>query len=156
MDATCLVRENVLHLAPELLASGFFAFTRDDRAVANWFLASEPDDYIVGMWREAGYKYWQHFDRKLDYFLSHLIFGALCSLDDEFAARWAATPTLSADAPHAFQRAMHEPYRAARFEQLLDGCFVHKLTHKLDPGMVERDTLLSHLVRSSPGPEVVA
>jgi hypothetical protein len=41
---------------------------------------------------------------------------------------------------------MDEPYSAARFEALLDSCFVHKLTHKVDPGSVQGGTLLSHLL----------
>lgn len=148
LDATCFVRTNVLEVVPDLLPSGFFAFKRDDRPLANWFLACRPGDYVMLMWREAQYMYWRHFDRKLDYFIAHLIFQALCEVDDEVAARWDATPTLSADPPHAFQRAMHEPYDEARFRNLLDGCFIHKLTHKVDPRPGQCDTLFSHLLAS--------
>lgn len=145
LDATCFVRANVLDVVPELLSSGFFAFKREDRPLANWFLACRPADYVMLTWREAQYVYWRHFDKKLDYFIAHLIFGALCEVDEEFGAQWAATPTLNAEPPHAFQRAMHEPYDEARFEDLLEGCFVHKLTHKFDPSLLESDTLLWHL-----------
>lgn len=150
VDATCLMRTNAVAMMPLLLESGFFAFTREDRPLASWFLASEPNDYIVRMWREAHCVYWRHYDKKMDYFLTHHLFAALCQLDEEFRARWAASTTIRAEAPHGFQRAMAEPYEPERFRSLLSQSFVHKLTYKADPTAMRPGTLLTHLLDHGP------
>ncbi|MGH3329411.1 MAG: capsular polysaccharide synthesis protein [Streptomycetales bacterium] len=150
IDATCLVRTRVLDVTPGLLTSGFFAFSQRSSWPSTWFLASEPNNYTIALWRRAQYTYWQHFDTPIDYYILHHIFEALYHLDGEFRARWDATPTLSTRPAHAFKRAMHEPYEAERFRRLLDGSFVHKLTYKRMSQHVSNEegtgTLLTRLV----------
>jgi hypothetical protein len=147
VDAPCLALENLLVRAQSLLPSGFFAFTRTEAPLSTWFLASEPGGYVVLMWREAMFAYWRHFDRKINYFLIHLLFRALLCQDEEFRRRWETTPRLSADPPHLFQRAMSEPYDEARYRELLGASFIHKLTYKVEPHVMSDATLLGHLLR---------
>jgi hypothetical protein len=146
-DATCLALDDLLVRTRSLLPSGFFAFTRTDAPLATWLLASEPGGYVALMWREAMYAYWRRFDRKINYFVVHLLFWALLRHDEEFRRRWETTPRLSADPPLLFQRAMREPYDEARYRDLLGGCFVHKLTHKAPDEVMRGPTLLGHLLR---------
>jgi len=152
-DATCLALDDLLVRGQELSGqSGFFAFTRFDAPLANWFLASRPGDYVVLLWREAIYAYWRQFDRKISYFLSHNLFGELLRQDPEFRRRWEMTPRLRADPPLLFQRAMREPYDEPRYRELLGGCFIHKLTYKAPDEVMRGATLVGHLLREGAPP----
>jgi hypothetical protein len=151
IDATCLPRRRVLDLLPRLLPpSGFFAFTVRHARPASWFLASEPDHYLVAMLREGHYEYWRHYDRVIDYYLFHHIFEALYHVDERFHALWDRTPRVSRSAAIEFRNAMLEPHDPSRFHDLLNGCFVHKLTYKHDANALRRDNMLSRLVRDGP------
>lgn len=130
LDATCLTRRPVLPLLGELAPTGFFAFQRAPLVPSTWMLVSTPGNYLVTMWRQALYTYWQHHDRLLDYYVLGPLFEALCVLDPPFREQWEASPRLSTNTPHAFRHEWREPYEPSRYAQLLDGCFVHKLTYK--------------------------
>ena len=151
LDATCLPRVRLLDILPQLLRpSGFFAFTIRRGQAASWFLASEPDHYLVAMMRESHYEYWRHYDHILDYYMFHHIFEALYHVDDRFRALWDATPTVSRLGATVFRQAMLSPHDPTTFQALIDGCFVHKLTYKIDESALHRDTLLARLVDRGP------
>jgi hypothetical protein len=59
---------------------------------------------------------------------------------------WDTTPRIHRSAATAFKGAMLEPHDPARLSELLDGCFVHKLTYKLDLDELPRDSMLWQLV----------
>ena len=107
---------------------------------------SEPGGYVAAMLREAMHAYWRSFDRAIDYFVLHHVFEALCLVDERFRATWERTPAVSREAPAQLRRAMAAPYSPAALETLLDGCFVHKLTHKYDPGTIPPGSMLAHLL----------
>jgi tetratricopeptide (TPR) repeat protein len=148
MDATCLPRVRLLGMLPDLLRpSGFFAFTARRARLASWFLASEPDHYLVAMMREGHYAYWRRYDRVIDYYVFHHIFEALYHVDERFHDLWDATPKLPRSAASQFKNQMLGPYDPARFTELLNGCFIHKLSYKSDVNALRRDTMLARLVR---------
>jgi tetratricopeptide (TPR) repeat protein len=147
VDATCLVRTHLLEVTPQLLEpSGFFAFRWGRNRLATWFLAAEPGNYLVAMWRAAQYAYWRHFDRSIDYKFVHHLFEALCHLDGEFKARWDETPKMRAKHSAAFRHVMHQTYEPDRFQQLLDSRFIHKLTYKYNSEQIRDDSFLSRLI----------
>jgi tetratricopeptide (TPR) repeat protein len=147
LDATCLVREPLLDVVPELLDSGFFAFRRRPARIASWFLASEPNHPVVAMTREAEYLYWESFPRATDYFVLHHLFEALYYVADEFRERLEQTPSHSPRAAVRFRRVMDEPYDPQRYEELLAASFVHKLTYKLPPGPPRQGSMLAHFMQ---------
>jgi tetratricopeptide (TPR) repeat protein len=147
LDATCFPRQRVLDLLPELLPSGFFAFRYRAARISSWLLASEPNHPLVAMIREAQYVYWEHFARPIDYFPLHHLFESLYYLADDFRESYEATPWRSSHPPSRFARVMLEPYDRHRYNELLDACFVHKLTYKFPPERAKPDTLLAHLMR---------
>lgn len=147
LDATCFPRRRILDLLPELLPSGFFAFRYRKARISSWFLASEPNHPVVAMTREAQYLYWEHFRRPIDYYPLHHLFESLYYLADEFRERYEPTPRRSSHPPSRFARAMLEPYDPERYKQLLDGCFIHKLSYKFPEARATPNTLLAHLMR---------
>ena len=152
VDATCWAQTDVLTAVRPLCTSGFFAFRRRNRPLASWLLAGGAGHDSVLLWRQALLAYWQEFDQPIDYFLLHYLFAALCDLDEGFAARWQATPPVLSAAAHRFQHAMQEPYDEDRYQRLLQGSFVHKLTYKVDPGAVAPATMLGHLIAEGRAP----
>ena len=154
VDATCLPRVNLLHDLGSLLESGFFAFTVRRARPTSWFLASEPGHYMVTMMREAGYEYWRHYDRPIDYYVFHHLFEALFHVDRRFQALWEATPRVPRSGAIAFRGAMFAPYEPERYAALLDGSFVHKLTYKYEADALQPGSMLDRLLRNgAPPPE---
>ena len=105
MDATCLPRARMQDVVPDLLGSGFFAFTFRHGRLGNWFLASEPNHYVVAMLREAHYAYWRAYDHVVDYYLFHHLFEMLYLLDERFAASGTPRRAASSAAPRPTTRA---------------------------------------------------
>lgn len=150
-DATCLALDDLIARTRDQMPAGFFAFTRRDRPLASWFLASEPGGYVVRMWKAAMHAYWQRFDHKIHYFVLHHLFEGLCRHDAEFRRRWQDTPRVDADAAHAFQEAMRGPYEEARYRDLLGQSFIHKLTYRFEADDARAETMLGHLLRNGAG-----
>ncbi len=156
MDATCLPRARMQDAVPDLLESGFFAFTYRHARLGNWFLASEPNHYLVAMLREAHYAYWRAYDHVVDYYLFHHLFEMLYHLDERFAAVWDATPRLPVSRATAYGKSLLEPADDDRTRALLDGSFVHKLTYKLDAEGVRPGSGLARLLHGElPEPQHV-
>ena len=147
MDATCLPRQRVLDVVPDLLPSGFFAFTYRPARISSWFLASAPGNPVVAMVREAQFVHWEHNEKPLGYYVLHHLFESLYHLDEGFRAAYAPTPRVSSHPPSRFAREMHKPYDAGHYDELLGASFVHKLSYKYPTSDVTPDSMLSHLVR---------
>ncbi len=156
MDATCLPRARMQDAVPDLLTSGFFAFRRGPGRLGNWFLASEPNHYVVAMLREAHYEYWSAYDHVVDYYLFHHLFEMLYLLDERFAAVWDAAPRRFVRRATAYNKTLLEPYDAERTRTLLDRSFVHKLTYKVDAEGIRPGSGLDQLLTGElPEPEHV-
>ena len=156
MDATCLPRVRMQDAVPDLLGSGFFAFTFRRGRLGNWFLASEPNHYVVAMLREAHYEYWRAYDHVVDYYLFHHLFEVLYLLDERFAAVWDATPRRFVRRATAYNKSLLEPYDAERTRALLGRSFVHKLSYKIDAEGIRPGSGLARLLEGElPEPEHV-
>ena len=60
---------------PDLMATGFFAFSRPgpDRLLATWFLAAQPAHPLVHAWQERVERYWRLVERAdFPYWFHHL------------------------------------------------------------------------------------
>jgi Tfp pilus assembly protein PilF len=153
LDATCLVRRPLLpELAPQLTATGFFAFERGPYRPSSWLLMSAPGDYIVTTLRAALHVYWKYHDNLVDYYLIHHLFEMLCLLDPAFRERWEASPRLSYKPARAFKAKMFEPYDEARYRELLNASFVSKLSYKKQHLMTP-DSMLAWFLEHGPPDE---
>jgi tetratricopeptide (TPR) repeat protein len=149
LDATCFVRRPLPDVLPKLLTSGFFAFRYRRARIASWLLASEPNHPVVALTREAQYVYWERFGRPFDYYLLHHLFESLYYVADEFRESFEPTPRRGARPSLRFARVMNQPYDAARYERILDRCFVHKLTYKIGRRHPEPGSMLAHLLEEA-------
>jgi Tfp pilus assembly protein PilF len=156
MDATCLPRARMQDAVPDLMGSGFFAFTYRHARLGNWFLASEPNHYVVAMLREAHRTYWDAYDHVVDYYLFHHLFEVLYHLDQRFSALWDSTPRLPVRRATAYSKILAEPYDPERARELLEHSFVHKLSYKVEAQGVRPGSGLAHLLEGElPEPQHV-
>lgn len=88
----------------DVLGPGFFAFDRPgpDRLISSWFLAAEPNNYIIRRWAELTLQYWRNRPQRDDYFWFHHLFGSEYRNDIEFGEIYDRMPKLSADGPHYY------------------------------------------------------
>jgi hypothetical protein len=147
LDATCLVVSDPAAALRDLRdPSGWFAFTKRRVTLSTWMMTATPGHYLVRMLREALYVYWRHHDHLSHYFALHYLFEALTVLDADFGRAWEATPRLRFDEPFALRWNFAAPYEAERFDDILAGSFVHKLTYKYAPEDAAAHTMLGHLL----------
>ncbi|HSJ43433.1 MAG TPA: capsular polysaccharide synthesis protein [Euzebyales bacterium] len=148
LDATCLVRENMIAMLPDLLSSGFFAPRYRTARISSWFMASPPGHRVIEALRWAQIIYWRHHDRPIDYYVLHHLFEALSHLHPEVTACCQNMPWMSSQRLTRFKDRMLKPYDADRFRTLLDVAPVHKLTYKISPEVDTGGTMLDHLLRT--------
>jgi hypothetical protein len=151
LDATCYPTGNILDALAGPASSGFFMFTRRTARPSNWMIAASPHNYLVEMLLAGHLAFWQEFSRPSHYFMFHHMFESLYLLDDEFRRVWNQVPLVSAGPPHFFQRSMRREYDAARYQELLQASFVHKLTYKYPPEVTERASMLRALLDADAG-----
>lgn len=147
LDSTCLATQSMQAVFPDLVrGSGFFAFGKDKPGViSNWFLASEPGNYMTLMLRDALRLYYGAYDKPIMYFFMHQIFLYLTRLDDRFGRLWDKTTVMAAD-PRAVNRALLKDVSDVDLDALVAGSFVHKLTHKNKPELVTASTVQQTLI----------
>ncbi len=156
VDATLLCRKSLDDWIDPLAASGFFAFNRPgpDRPLSSWLLATtNPAHYIAEEWRAACLSYWSNRSRSYDYFWFHYLFEDLCISNSKFNQAWEKVPKLSADIPHRAQTVglaneSHSSLELIKAEESP----VLKLTHRHEPALLERNCLLSWLIKGLPDP----
>ena len=153
LDATCLVRDNLVRrLEAPLAPAGFFALRRHPRMLATWCMASRPGHYVPSLVREAQYAYLRRFGRVTAYYYLHRLFQALYDADDRFRAMWDRMPEQRARPALLVRKALQDPYDPVAVRRLLDGSWVHKLSYKVDGAALDGDTVIAHLVRhGAPG-----
>jgi len=134
--------------------NNFFAFSNPgkDRLISSWFIASEPNGYIINKWWSAVFEYWKEHHNRHHYFWFHYLFNDLYSSDKEFKNIWDACPKLSANGPHRFTpySSLYEEVKADDITAINSRKFpIFKLTHKLDTSLIKSDSLYDYLVRES-------
>jgi len=101
-DATTFCNQSLDNWLNKNTLTGFFAFDKPgpDRLLSNWFLYSEPNNYIIQKWKEKIILYWKNHNKINHYFRHHYLFGDLYNSDKKFKELWDWTPKISANGPH--------------------------------------------------------
>jgi hypothetical protein len=156
VDATVLCRKPLDEWLHPLMETGFFAFHRPgpDRPLSSWLLAANaPGHSIIAEWYEATCSYWRNRSSSHDYFWFHHLFDDLCQSSGAFRQMWDRVPKISADGPHRAQELGLDCGEDQALEQIrAEASPVLKLTHRHDPALLERDCLLSWLIKGLPAP----
>ena len=124
----------------DVLQAGFFAFDRPgvDRMLSSWFLAAEPDNYIVQKWAQRTREYWQGRTQRHHYFWFHYLFADEYSRNADFRRIHDSMPKISADGPHYYlpqAETLWAPLTARDKQLIMDASVpVLKLSHHLPAG----------------------
>ena len=160
VDATVLCRLPLDDWIFPLLSEGFFAFSRpcEGRELSSWFLASDrPAHPLVSTWYDCVRAYWGHRSQASTYFWFHNLFDELCVVDAAVRQCWERVYKFSAVIPHrARSLGLDNDDEAAIAELFDESSPVLKLSYRVDSSLLERDCLLSRLLRGLPKPSLPA
>ncbi|MEJ1092522.1 capsular polysaccharide synthesis protein [Microbacterium istanbulense] len=145
VDATAWVHRNLGDdLQRTYLRAGTIFPRWTGRAIANWFIASQPHTPILALQRRALDVWWEQNDDLPDYFLYHRIFEVIQAIVPEARAQWRAAPVLSSAQAHLLQLEMMQPWRPEPLRRTLDLAPLQKLSYKFDS--VPEGSVLEHLL----------
>ena len=106
-DATNFCNKSLNDWLPKYIKEGFFAFDKPgpDRLLSNWFLYSEPNNYIMNQWSNITLNYYNTHNKAHTYFIHHYLFGELYKIDHKFKTIWDKVPKINANGigPHYLQ-----------------------------------------------------
>jgi hypothetical protein len=160
VDSTLLCRCPLDDWIFPLLNEGFFAFSRpcEGRELSSWFLAAErPAHPLISAWYDCTRSYWEQHSQASSYFWFHHLFDELCVADAAVKQCWERVYKYSATIPHrALSLGLDNNDKDAIVELFVESSPVLKLSHRVDSSLLERDCLLSQLVRDLPEPSLPA
>ena len=90
VDATCFCNCPLDDWLPNHISQGFFVFdnlTRLGKKSSNWFMYSEPNNYMIRMWKNAMMRTYKENQVQFreTYFIMHDLFDELCETNRIFA-----------------------------------------------------------------------
>jgi hypothetical protein len=108
VDATTFCNKPLNDWLPHFISQGFFAFERPgpDKLLSNWFLYSDPHNFIISEWCTSTVNYYILNDKAHNYSIHHYLFGDLYNSNHTFKSIWDTVPKLSANdfGPHYLQQ----------------------------------------------------
>lgn len=99
--------------------------------VQNCFFRARKHNPLLGVWRKAIWKYWQHENSVVNYFTHHFLFKL--SVEQNPAARreFEKMPRREQDPTHTVWYAhKNEPFDSNRYEEMISGAFFQKTDYK--------------------------
>jgi hypothetical protein len=114
-DATTLCMRPLDDWLGRAAVSGFFCFSQPQplRALANWFIASAPEQALTEAWRRWSEVYALSERPVASYFCSHHTLAWLLETQPALRRKWAEVPYVSARGPHVLQRLLDGDLRKA-------------------------------------------
>ncbi len=97
-DATVWCSSPLSAWLPDLLANGFFAFSRPgpDRLLATWFLVAQPAHPLVQAWQERVERYWRLVDKADFPYWFHHLFARMIRERRDMRRLWRISERVSA------------------------------------------------------------
>ena len=140
MDSTVLVTD----YNKDFFDSDFFVFKNNDESIAlsSWFITSNKNNPILLTTRDLLYKYREHNDYILHYYLFHLFFTIAIK---KYPNIWDNIPSYSNSAPHSMQFEFLKKYNNERFEELKKISSIHKLNHKIERDKIDKNSLFAYI-----------
>lgn len=89
---------------PFLTQTGFFAFSKQKTTIADWFLVSEPQGYVLQQYEQYAYRYWKYATSEGRYFWPHYLFEYLIQNNRRINMLWNQTPHISSQGGYTVQK----------------------------------------------------
>lgn len=105
--------------------TGSYAF------IQNCFIRSSKSSPVLAAWRDAVFRYWEHEDSAIDYFIHQLLLEYAIQHDPQAARSFAQMPRLNQDPTHElwFVRG-GDVYDPAAYRQIVDRALFQKTEYK--------------------------
>lgn len=152
-DATCLWTDPV----PDYIENTpFFMFQKTKLPEwsspikgSNWFLKADKNNQLLVSIRNFLFSYYAEKKDIINYYIFHLILAVLTDCDKTCATILSNTPYVCNMNPHVMQFSFSEKYTYSSFEQKKSQCFIHKLSYKYQPQLLEdKDNVLSYILNN--------
>jgi len=108
-DASAWCNKPLDDWLPDCVKNGFFAFAypAKTRLIAEWFLASTTNNYMIRTFANKVNEYWQVHNKAHKYFWFSLLFENIYNTDLKFNSIWNSVPKVNCpsgviDSPHYF------------------------------------------------------
>ena len=110
-DATSICLKPLDEWLPQMMETGFFAFPEiyPGRTMANNFLASAPNNYLMAKWSFLSQRYWQKKGNLRHYFWSMHLFEFILRTDKRARDIWEKTPKFHSKGAMLLKRKLTNP-----------------------------------------------
>lgn len=146
LDATCLLTEDFWKATENIRQQEQFLFTYVTSRTGNWFIYSQPNNYIISMILSALLLWWDTQKYLTNYFMFHDIVEMFYWVDPEYRQHWNSMQSVHPRNALALLKDYNKKCTEEEFNNLLKGHFVHKLTYKYDKTKVVSDSVLDKLI----------
>lgn len=139
-----------------VLKSPFFMFSRNllgghlsPIIGSNWFIKAEAGNVLLQKTFNYLCEYYKRNTKPHNYYIFHLVMTMLVQNDEACRQLWQNMPYVCNMNPHVFYFQWHKPYTAQGYAHLLNACFIHKLSYKFEPSLLQQpENMLKHLLAS--------
>ena len=116
---------------------------------SSWFIKAEADNVLLRKAFAFLCEYFRHNSTPHNYYLFHLTLTMLVESDEDCRLLWQQMPYVCNMDPHVFYFHWDLPYSAEGYRHLLNACFIHKLSYKYDPSILEGEqNMIKHFLES--------
>lgn len=116
---------------------------------SSWFIKAEADNVLLRKAFAFLCEYFRHNSTPHNYYLFHLTLTMLVESDEDCHLLWQTMPYVCNMDPHVFYFHWDLPYSAEGYRHLLNACFIHKLSYKYDPSILEGEqNMIKHFLES--------
>ena len=99
--------------------------------IQNCFIRGAKDAYILKVWREAIFAYWEKEDRPVDYFVHQLLFCQAIAANPRAAELYARMPSMVQDPTHVlWYQYADAPYDEDRLHEICAKALFQKTNYK--------------------------
>lgn len=155
IDATCLLSKPIPN---DLFNSGFFMFSStclsgnySPIVGSSWFIISSKKrgSILLKKIQNFLFNYYSKKSYPINYYIFHIVLSVLVNKDEECKLIWQEKPYICNMNPHVLQFSLHHIYNEKKYNNIMDQCFIHKLTYKFDHELLSNkspENMLSHLM----------
>lgn len=151
-DATCLWVDEI----PDYIYNSRLFFFRTPKLgkiypgeISNWFIKAERGNEVLLKTLNFLFEWHRRYDYICHYYIYHLALSAIIN-NNISRDGWDEMPYINNMNPHTFYFHWDIPYAEALYNQLLNSCFVQKLSYKFDKNLLETNTenMIQHFMNS--------
>ena len=151
-DATCFMTSNIPSIVEDV---PFFMFNMCllfpntiPSECSSWFIKADKGNVTLRKLRNVLFHYYRKHGWTPNYYLFHITLGLLIHTDEEVHKEWEDKPYICNMNPHVFLFSFRRQYCEQIYKHILNSCFIHKLTYKYDPQLLEekKENMLRHFM----------